>query len=140
MKAGSARRLIPPALLRRVQKHVEGALVWIPVRQRHHHKTAGHPARNRAMRRLRARGASIRELSRRFGLSVARAWQIVRGMPRGRRWAGSPPPPGRTIDVVGSPKGAAGRQAPPPKEGPRPTIPENEVKANSRRNPGRSQR
>lgn len=85
MKAASARRLIPPALLRRVQEHVDGALVWIPVRQRHLRKTSGHAARNRAMRKERARGASIRQLSMQFRLSVARAWQIVRGMPRGRR-------------------------------------------------------
>ena len=85
MKNSSAHRLLPPRLLEQVQRHVEGALLWIPVREKHLVKTAGHPARNRAMRKQRAQGASIRQLSNRFGMSVARAWQIVRGMPRGPR-------------------------------------------------------
>jgi len=84
MKRSSARRLLPARLLERVQRHVQGRLIWIPARERHLVKTAGHPARNRAMRKQRARGASIRQLSKQFGMSVGRAWQIVGGMLRGR--------------------------------------------------------
>lgn len=58
---------------------ISRAVRWLSNRKRRRFKTAGHPLRNVAIRRLHAQGISIRKLAQGFGLSPTRIWEVCRG-------------------------------------------------------------
>lgn len=67
MGAMNATKLFPAPLLRRMQRHFEGGLVWVPARERQRRKTVQDAARNARIMRLRALGFSVCAIARRRG-------------------------------------------------------------------------
>jgi len=68
-------------------------LPWFSPSVRRRVKTAGHPLRNAAIRRLHVQGVSIRKLAQWFGLSPTRIWEVCNGQ--------GPPSGGASASAVG---------------------------------------
>ncbi len=74
----NARDVLPRPLLKKIQERFEGGLLWIPARARRRRKTREAAARDLQIRDERRGGASIPDLSRKYGLSEERIRQITR--------------------------------------------------------------
>lgn len=74
----NARRVLPRGLLRHVQRHFHGGLLWVPSPTRRRAKTRGDVERNRRMRAAKHRGVPVRKLAARYRLSEERVRQILR--------------------------------------------------------------
>lgn len=73
----NAQKVLPRALLREVQRHFEGGLLWVPARRRQRRKTRTDSERNRNIALDNRRGATIRSLAEKYGLSKERIRQIL---------------------------------------------------------------
>lgn len=73
----SAAEVLPPALLREVQKHYQG-LLWVPVVKRRDRRTAERATRDSRIVRESRRGAATDRLAKKYGLSRERIRQILR--------------------------------------------------------------
>lgn len=73
----NASKVLPYSLLRQIQHHFSGGLLWIPPRERRLRKTAGNEARDRAMLSAWKAGASMTSLASKHGLSRERVRQIL---------------------------------------------------------------
>lgn len=85
MKSLNARRAVPADLLRQLWEHVEGVLLWVPVRVRRRDKTRQLPQRDEQIRKARVRGELLRVLAARYGISVNRVSEVCAGIHVGRR-------------------------------------------------------
>jgi Mor family transcriptional regulator len=74
----NARDILPKTLLREVQRHFPGGLLWIPPPQRRRFKTRGLERRNQRLARDAREGLSLRDLSRKYGLSAERVRQLLK--------------------------------------------------------------
>jgi hypothetical protein len=74
----NAGEILPVEILRIVQCHFDGGLLWVPPRASRREKTRGHEERNRQILEEKAGGASTKVLARKYGLSDARIRQLVR--------------------------------------------------------------
>lgn len=71
----NASDVLPPRLLRQIQRHWQG-LLWIPLLE--DRKTRGDGQRNEQIVREHSRGISTSELAEKYSLSQERIRQIVR--------------------------------------------------------------
>ena len=85
MRSLNAARTLPPRLLSALRRAVpRGGLIYLPAAER----ANPNRARDAAIRRARAAGASISELARLYHLSESRIWKLSRGLhPDPRRTA-----------------------------------------------------
>jgi hypothetical protein len=74
----NAREILPAEVLRIVQAHFDGGLLWVPPREYRRQKTKGQEERNHQILREKADGASTRALASKYGLSDARIRQLIR--------------------------------------------------------------
>lgn len=72
----NAATVLPPRLLRQVQKYCQG-LIWVPGLERVRRKTIDHPERDSKILSERAKGASVALLAKQYGLSRERIKQIL---------------------------------------------------------------
>ncbi len=84
MKYKNARAILPDALVRELQRYLEGGYLYIPVRQQRRRawgELSGYREelrqRNEAIRAAYRQGASMEKLARRYSLSVSAMKKII---------------------------------------------------------------
>lgn len=75
----NAKDILPPGLLRQLQEHFQGGLLWVPPLKPGAARARYLEARNRRIAADRRRGKSIAALGAAYGLTAERIRQIVRG-------------------------------------------------------------
>jgi hypothetical protein len=74
----NARDILPGEVLRMLQAHFEGGLLWVPPQEARRGKRRDHQTRNEEIRAEKGRGVATKALARKFGLSEERIRQIAR--------------------------------------------------------------
>jgi hypothetical protein len=74
----NAREILPGHVLKILQDHFEGGLLWVPTQGRRKDKTQDHLGRNQGILEDKERGISTKELALKYGLSQERIRQILK--------------------------------------------------------------
>jgi Mor family transcriptional regulator len=74
----NAREILPGHILKILQDHFEGGLLWVPTQGGRREKTQDHLRRNRDILEDKERGIGTKELALKYGLSQERIRQILR--------------------------------------------------------------
>ena len=74
----NARDILPGEVLRMLQAHFEGGLLWVPPQEARRGKTRDHQARDEEIQAQKDRGVATKALAQKYGLSEERIRQIAR--------------------------------------------------------------
>jgi hypothetical protein len=74
----NARDILPGEVLRMIQAHFEGGLLWVPPQEARRGKTRNRQARDEEILAEKGRGVATKALAEKYGLSEERIRQIAR--------------------------------------------------------------